>query len=176
MQHITQSDIKTLLWYDPESGAFRYRVPTSPISKPWRLAGGKSSAGYLQIWVGKHHVYAHRLAVLYMTGEWPPQDVDHIDGCRDNNRWANLRLASRKQNNENQSLVRRNTSGFRGVTFAKSNGKWKAQVGHAGKNVYVGYYDTPEEAGAAAAAKRRQLYTHESRGVMHRLAAYLKED
>jgi hypothetical protein len=103
---------------------------------------------------------AHRLAWIYMTGHSPKNQIDHIDGVRFNNAWVNLREATNKQNQENRALSLTNVSGYRGVCWKKSLQKWSARVGHHGKRLHIGYFDTPEEAGKAAAAKRAELFTH----------------
>lgn len=89
-----------------------------------------------------------------MTGEWPADMIDHKNRDRTDNRWENLREATRSQNNANRRAS--STHGFKGATFNRRQGRWMAQTKVNGKRVYLGYYDTPEEAHAAyvAAAER----------------------
>lgn len=81
-----------------------------------------------------------------MTGEWPDGDVDHINRDKLDDRWCNLRLATRSQNSANVALRRHSTSGFIGVTFDKPRNKWRAQIRIDGRKVNLGRYVTAEEA------------------------------
>lgn len=157
----TQAQIKEILHYDPETGVFRWKVSLSNRVKPLSVAGCLNHVGYVQIGVYKKLQLAHRLAWAYMTGEWPEHEVDHIDGIKTNNNWSNLRQATHKQNMENRSLGKNNTSGFRGVAWSERYQKWRAAVGHNKKTIHIGYFDTAEEASKAAAAKRAELFTHD---------------
>lgn len=91
-----------------------------------------------------------------MTGEWPSADVDHKNRDRRDNRWENLRAATRSQNNANR--VTTASHGFKGATYNKRQGRWAAQTKFKGKPVYLGYYDTPEEAHAAYLAAAERLW------------------
>lgn len=155
----TQAQIKDQLHYDPQTGIFRWRFTKSKKTKPWDIAGCQKK-GYFYIGIRKGQYASHRLAWVYMTGEWPKHEVDHIDGVKSNNAWSNLREATHKQNLENLALAKNNTSGFRGVTWFKQTQKWRAMIMHNLKGIHVGYFDTAEEAGQAAAAKRAELFTH----------------
>ena len=130
--------------------------------KPWSIAGGDNGRGYIKIRVADKKFSAHRLAWLYMTGRLPKEQIDHIDGVHSNNSWENLREATAKQNCENLPLKRNNISGFRGVSWHAKNKKWVAIVGHQRKYYRLGYFNTAEEAGKAAAAKRAELFTHDT--------------
>lgn len=158
---IEQACLKDRLHYDPHTGIFRWRFSAARRIKPWDIAGCHDGKKYIVIkFFGRLHG-AHRLAWLYMTGEWPKNEVDHIDGIPDNNSFANLREATHKQNLENVKLSARNTSGYRGVTWCKYNKKWAAQVKHNGKKLKLGYFKDIEKAAEVAAAKRKELYTHD---------------
>ena len=160
---ITQDELKEVLHYDPETGIFRWRMPKSSRVKPWDVAGTKNGNGYICFKINGASLRGHRLAWLYMTGKWPENDVDHMDGNRSNNAWQNLRSATNKQNLENQGLRKNNTSRFRGVSWCKRHKKWVARVYHNYKQIYVGFFESAGEAGKAASAKRAELYTHDSR-------------
>jgi hypothetical protein len=164
---LTQERLKVLFWYDPASGVFRRRLKQKG-NAPWSVAGCKTKDPYTTIGIDRRIYPAHRLAFLYMTGAFPKYVVDHIDGNGLNNAWSNLRPATSKQNSENQKVPCRNTSGFRGVSFDRQSGKWRATVGVPGstgksRNVHVGLFATAEEAGRAAHIKRLELYTHYER-------------
>ena len=166
---MTADQLKRLLHYDAPTGVFRWRVPRKNGSiLPWSIAGSCDGRGYVQISVCKKRLKAHRLAWLYMTGEHPPQEIDHRDGVRTNNAWANLRGASHKQNAENIKLRGDNTSGFRGVCFDKRRNSWVAKVEHHGKQFNLGYFDTAESASDAAKKKRAELFTHDHGRAAHK--------
>ena len=157
---MNQSQLKELLWYDAQTGVFRWRFSTSQRVKPWSEAGCHLN-GYKTITVKSKPIYAHRLAWLYMTGSLPINQIDHIDGNRQNNAWCNLREATPKQNAENRKLHHDNKSGYRGVSWNQKQKKWKASVTHNGVQIYLGFYKTPEEAAQVVEQKRASLYTHD---------------
>lgn len=92
---------------------------------------------------------AHRLAFLYMTGSWPVNRVDHKDCNPLNNAFINLRQATASQNAANRGVDKRNTSGYKGVSFYKPLGRWVAHIRHNYRLKSLGYFDTKEEAAEA---------------------------
>lgn len=157
---MNQDQLKSILYYHQDSGVFYWRISSNMRIKPWDTAGKFDSDGYLQIRFAGKDYKAHRLAWLYVNGEFPNCQIDHINGIRKDNRICNLRTATIKQNAENRRISKKNTSGFRGVTLQKRTGKWQAQMTHNGKMLYLGLHSTPEEASAVVSAKRAELYTH----------------
>ena len=147
MKNLTQSEIIQVLNYNPDSGIFTWRHNSA-------IAGYLRPRGYIEILIGRTLYSAHRVAWLYMTGIWPDKsiDVDHIDMIRSNNSWKNLRLATRSQNKCNMKKHKDNTSGYKGVYFEKSSGKWKSQIMVNYKNKNLGRFATKEEAYAAYCA------------------------
>ncbi len=98
----------------------------------------------------------HRLAFLYMTGEWPEKDIDHINGDTSDNRWCNLRDVAHQENLGNRSnLTKTNKTGHVGVCFDSKRNKYKAYHTTFGKQKLIGRFDTIE---AAAEARRSYLY------------------
>lgn len=89
---------------------------------------------------------AHRIIWKWMTGEDSPLQIDHINGDRADNRWSNLREANRAQNFWNAKRRSYNTSGKKGVYFNKGKGKWDARITHYGRPVFLGRFETFEEA------------------------------
>lgn len=150
---ITAELLRDLLEYDPETGVFRWRRNMRGPVRAGDIAGRLKPNGYLTLKVAQRDYLVHRLAFLYMTGEWPPDEVDHIDLARDNNRWANLRPATTTQNRGNQRMQLRNRAGLKGVSLHKKTGLYRARI----STRTIGYYATPEEAHAvyARAAKER---------------------
>lgn len=175
MAELTQERLKELLHYDPETGVFTWRV-----SRGTRAAGSEAGCvtsnheqkkharrPYVRkdIRVERKLYLAHRLAWLYMTGAWPPEQIDHIDGDALNNRFDNLRAVTHAQNHLNRPRNRNNTSGVIGVFFDK-NGyckPWRAQIDHNGKRWNKGF-KTKEEAIAWRREAAARLGYHENHG------------
>ena len=93
--------------------------------------------------------YEHRLIWLYHYGEWPKDQIDHINGVRDDNRIENLREATRQQNSFNRKSEKDSASNYKGVTWHKQHKKWQAQHRYRGKTYYLGLYETEEDAADA---------------------------
>jgi len=148
---MNQARLKEVLYYSPESGLFRWIAPTSNRVKAGWLAGLVRKNGYVSINVDGRRYYAHRLAWLYMTGAWPPAQIDHIDRNPVNNAFRNLRLATPSENMQNTSKRRDNTSGYKGVTYRKDSGKWHAQIRVKGENMGLGSYTSKIKAAQAYA-------------------------
>ena len=129
-------------------------VPNEISGHRWRLCG----SGYVQGAPigGGPQTMLHRLILDAPSGV----EVDHWDGDPLNNRRANIRPVSRKQNRENQRVNARNTSGYRGVYWNKAAGKWQAYIGHNGKSTNLGIFDDVEAAAEAASAAREELFTN----------------
>lgn len=163
---VTATRLRHLLAYDADSGVFTWRVSrTGRYAKPGATAGHISAEGYVVIGVDGRVYKAHRLAWLYVHGIWPGKDIDHVNGIRSDNRVANLRLASPSENARNSIVSSRNSSGYRGVTFHKGMGKWRAQIRHNGKLVRLGFFERPDEAYAAYLSAAERLHGDFSRAV-----------
>lgn len=150
----TADEVRDVLNYNPHTGVFTWAT-SNRVRKAGQVAGGICDRGYVTINIFGQPRYAHRLAYLYMTGEWPSSQVDHKDRNRTNNRWDNLRLASVVENVGNSKVRNDNTTGFKGVH--RYSGKFRAKINIDGRQVHLGTFDTPEDASKAyiAAAKRR---------------------
>lgn len=160
---MTQDELKSILDYDPDTGIFT-RLKSGGGVRAGSIAGCRNVYGYTLISVGNKRMLAHRLAFLWMTGAFPPADVDHIDGDRENNVWENLREATRSENMQNIARPKASaTSGILGVTFDRSKGKWVAQIRHGGKNKLIGRFETAERAGQAYMEAKRALHPFSSR-------------
>ncbi len=157
---ITQARLKELLHYEPETGVFTWRLNTSNRVHVGDTAGYSDAEGYIVFRVDRVAYKAHRLAWLYVHGEFPQDQIDHVDRVKSNNAILNLRVVTCKQNKENTDTRSDNKSGFTGVTWHKRDSRWTAQIGHRRKLISLGYFDTPEEASAAYEAMRDKLFTH----------------
>lgn len=155
---LTQEALKELMDYSPETGEFTWKVQRSGTVGKGTQAGSIKDTGYRVVSVLGHKVLEHRLAYLWMTGALPTIDVDHIDGCRSNNAWANLRLLTHAQNcSHRQQLNKNSSSGFPGASFYPRSGKWRSQLMVAGKQHWLGHFDTPELANAAYLSAQQTL-------------------
>lgn len=156
MTSLTQKRLKELLRYDPETGEL---VRTKAVSnaKVGDVAGTPHD-GYIRVRVDGKLYLAHVLAHLYVTGMFPDNEVDHEDGCGSNNRWLNIRQATRIQNMSNRKKPQNNTSGFKGVHYHKRNKKWVAYITSAGKRHHLGCFGSPESAHAAYCAAGNEYH------------------
>ena len=158
MKHdLAAKRLRELLHYDPLTGIFTWRTNRKGLARIGNRAGSYSK-GYIEIGVSTGRYYAHRLAWLYMTGEWPPMTMDHADLDRANNRWANLRLATFSQNGCNRRRRSDATSRFKGVVFHKQHKRWWARIRFEGKMKSLGTYATEVEAGRAYADAARRIH------------------
>lgn len=127
--------------YDPGTGIF-LRISGSGTLKK---CGCLSDKGYVQIIIDRNQYFAHRLAWLISYGAWPKDQIDHINGIRSDNRLANLRECTNKQNHQNRKKPRKDSkSGFLGVN--KNGASWQARIKVDGKEIYLGRYSSAEEA------------------------------
>jgi len=136
--------LKDLLHYDPSTGIFTWLQSTNRKIKLGDIAGSLGPQGYIRIRFDGTYYQAHRLAFLYMTGRWPNEMIDHIDTVKHNNKWENLREATRQENGYNRSHQRDNKLGVKGVHIHQ--GKYLAQICIDGHPRYLGSYKTLEEA------------------------------
>lgn len=166
MPELTQEIVRELLDYNPETGAFTWRprdrkwFKTDRATKIWNARFPKTRAGstkhgeYTRIQLHNRMYHAHRLAHLWMTGSWPAQQIDHRDRDRTNNRWTNLRPATRSQNRVNRTYA--SATGFRGVTETKN--RFYASIYYEGQRTSLGGFATAEEAARAYDAKATELH------------------
>lgn len=141
----TPESLSKVLSYDPATGQIRRKIGEHVKPKPV----GSLVRGYLVIYVYGQKIYAHRIAWAMHYGEWPHSILDHANGERSDNRITNLRLATKIQNGQNRGKTAFNTSGFKGAYWHKKAKRWYSTGVLAGKQKYLGLYDTPQEASAA---------------------------
>ncbi len=158
IQEITEQSLRNALNYDADTGIFLWAKKCGR-GRIGSVAGSISNNGYRSICVYGKHYKAHRLAWLYMNGEFPRNQIDHIDGNRDNNRIENLRDVTKVLNMQNQRKPQRsNTSGFLGVSWQKSRSRWEARIAAFGVQHFLGTYKTAEEANTAYLVAKRNLH------------------
>jgi len=160
---LTQQELKDLLHYCPETGVFTCLKAIGDRKLGAEVGTSMRSEWYLRTIIGGNFHYMHRLAWLYTHGVWP-EDVDHINGIRYDNRLANLRSVSRSTNSKNAKQPSNNTSGTVGVNFDAFTGRWLARVRVDGKSVHLGRFDTKEEAISVRKAAEKKHGYHPNHG------------
>jgi hypothetical protein len=171
---LTQVRLKELLHYDPETGKWTWLV-TRGAAHIGDVVSCKDARGYIQFNVEGKLRKAARLAWFYMTGEWPPDEIDHKDRNRLNNRWDNLRLATHSQNMANRNVSSNNLIGIKGVMAVRSmkSKPFRARVLIDGKSKHLGYFATSELANAAymkAASEYHGEFAYDGRSQISNMA------
>jgi hypothetical protein len=157
---ISAASVRAILDYDPATGVFKWKRRQG-LSVQWngkwagKVAGSPSSTGHIHIKIEGRGYCAHRLAWLYMTGDLP-NEIDHINADKTDNRFNNLRIATRAQNNANKGVQKNSASRVKGVY--KFRNKFKAQMWLDNKPVHLGVFDTLEEAKSAHEKAYKELY------------------
>lgn len=142
------TDIRDHLAYDPVTGQLTWlrKQGTGNSPNAGDTAGCLHSAGTILVSFRGKMYGAHRIAWFLMTGYQPPALIDHRDLNRSNNKWTNLRPATKSQNGAN-------TRGVAGRDLPKGvhrfRGRFQAAISTGGKQHHLGTFDTADEAGAA---------------------------
>jgi len=137
---ITAEYVRSILDYDPETGVFRWKHRTDATPQ-WNshyagtIAGTNHWSGYTDIKIQKTSYRAHRIAWLWMTGEWPSEQIDHADLNKGNNKWCNLREATHSNNSMNSPIRKDNSSGYKNVEWHNKYKKWCVKIGIENKQV-----------------------------------------
>jgi len=173
---LTQEVLKELLTYDPETGIFKWKRRDRKYCKStahqttWnkRFSGketnGLSVQGYVRISIFNKRYRAHRLAFLYMEGEFPKDKVDHWLGDRSDNRWSNIDHSSHLQNSRNLKRCKRNTTGITGLSWYEKNRRFMAYINVNYKTIYLGTYEDFFEACCARKSAEIKYGFHENHG------------
>lgn len=159
---LTQERLKELLHYDPETGIFTRKSTVGRFLKG-SISGAKQNMGYIQITVDAKNYLAHRLAWLYVYGEFPKTQIDHINRIKMDNRIKNLRDVDASANHHNVGLRSHNRSGITGVVWNERNKNWKAQIIYKNKRYSIGTFKTIELAGKARKEMEEKLIPLELR-------------
>jgi hypothetical protein len=163
---ITQERLKELFHYNPDTGVFTWKASWKKVEAGTE-AGSTFQHGrtrYSRIGMDGAHYLAHRLAWLYVHGSFPEGQTDHIDGDGLNNRIDNLRDVSHRENQKNRRLNCNNKSGFTGVHFDKSAGKWSARICTEHGSKFLGLFKDIEGAVEARRAAAVEHGYHENHG------------
>lgn len=174
-------ELRQLLRYEPDTGKLFW------LSRPLRMfKSGKLTArhkwllwnsrfagtealtatnkGYRVGAINRQNVCAHRVAWAIMTGEWPDQEIDHINRNRSDNRWDNLRAVDHAENAHNLPLMGSNTSGVCGVSWHQRAGKWRAQINLDDRQRHLGLFTDKADAIAARRAAEIKFGFHPNHG------------
>ena len=149
---LTAEQLRELMHYDRDTGIFTRKVSAASNARAGDVVGTTMCVGYLAVSINYKKHLLHRLAWLYVYGEWPKEQLDHINRIRTDNRICNLREATHTQNARNMSKASNNTSGHPGVHWRSDRSKWWALIESDGQKHYLGCYNTIEEAIAARKA------------------------
>lgn len=172
---LTAERLRTVLDYDPVTGAFTWRDrPRSDFKRSqgygaWKQrclgkeAGCPTGHGYTRISIDCEAYLAHRLAWLYVHGEWPSLHIDHINGNGCDNAIANLRDVSNTDNHRNMRRHKTNRSGVTGVRLTRY-GTWGAAIWDKHKIIRLGSFQTMEEAVSARKQAEQELGYHPNHG------------
>lgn len=151
---LTAERVRELLHYAPDTGVLTWRATMGRSALAGSVAG--TCGRYVNVKIGQRRYYAHRLAWLYMTGEWPRVYIDHRNGDGLDNRFANLREATGSQNQANKIISKVNSSGVKGVHWFARTQKWRAEIKANGRSVHLGYFTELSDAAAARAKAERE--------------------
>lgn len=176
-EHIlTQEVLKELLHYNPDTGIFTWKRRDRKWFKTvctWktfkkrfegREAGAVCAQGYIVIRILSLEYKAHRLAFLYMEGNFPEIDADHINGVRSDNTWTNIRRATRQENCRNMKRMKSNKTGIMGVFRYKNWDKYETYIRVKGKLIKLGWYDDFFEACCARKSGELKYGFHANHG------------
>ncbi len=144
-----------LLSYNPETGRLMWAKKPSRNVRPGTFAGTKKPEGYVRVKLGGDYEYAHRIAWYIMTGEEPPE-IDHKNGIRDDNRWGNLRAATRIVNAQNLRTARRDNKSTGLLGVYPNHDRFMARIVIDKAVRYLGTFDTPTQAHEAYLSAKRQ--------------------
>lgn len=154
MLELRYEEVARLFTYDRESGVLYWRIRDRNTIRHKYVAGSikGNNDGYRRVRVNGQSYKEHRIIMMLCFGHIPENaEIDHINHVRNDNRMVNLRFVTRRENQRNQSLSSKSTTGATGVYFSKARKKYVAKIGVNRKLIFLGNYDTLEEAAAARA-------------------------
>lgn len=122
-----------------------------------------TNQGYLEGTIFSKSYLAHRVIWLLVTGD-SPEFIDHVNGDRSDNRWNNLRIVTKQENNQNRAKPKSNKTGYIGVSYDATRGKYKAYIQHKGQQIHLGMFSSSEEASLAYEAMKQNLGFHLNHG------------
>ena len=163
-QPLTHAEVTSMLRYEPDTGRLFWKV-----SRGGRLAGDPVGTvrpdGYLSVGMRDNKLLVHRLIWFLVTGVWPENDIDHVNGLRTDNRLVNLRAVSRAQNLQNLDANNLNnqTTGLVGASYDKGRRNFRSYIVVGRKQINLGRFSTGEAAHAAYLKAKSVIHTHHDR-------------
>lgn len=161
---IMQSELKKRCFYDPIKGRFFYHTGGRGRRDNLEM-GGLDAHGYGQVNIRGTVYKEHHLVWLYMTGEWPKHQIDHINHQRRDNRLENLRCVDNMENHLNRPMQKNNTSGFVGVALCKRTGRYEAYITSSGLRIRLGRFSLIQDAINRRMEANKEFGYHENHGV-----------
>jgi hypothetical protein len=145
--------------YDAETGVV-YWINRQGNKSAGAVAGSVKRDGYIRVGCKEKSICAHRIAWAIAHKEWPDKSIDHVNGVRSDNRIANLRLVDPIENSQNRRTASKNKGSCdaHGVTLHKQSGKWQAAIQSNRKTIYIGLFDSVEQASSAYLAAKAELH------------------
>ena len=141
---ITYERVKELFDY-VENGTLIRKIRTSNRNNVGDIAGSNNGNGYLRFSINRKSYYVHQIVFLWNFG-YIPNEIDHKNGNRLDNRIENLREATHLQNGQNLGLRKSNNIGINSVSFDKERKKWIAYIGVNRRKIHLGRFDNVEDA------------------------------
>lgn len=160
---ITLDYLKSIIYYDEVTGLATWKLNVSKRQKAGCEIGYLEVQGYRCVRINGVLYRTHRLAWFYIHGCWP-DNIDHINGIRDDNRISNLRSVTDQENQKNQKIRDDNTSGFIGVSWSQERNKWVSYINHNKKRIPLGRFDKKYEAIKARVKANKKYGYHENHG------------
>jgi len=173
----TPETLRKLLSYDPDTGLLTWKrrpiemFPNEWASKSWntKFCGKHAflsdhSKGYKQGMIFNKLYLAHRVVYAIYYGIWPTAQIDHINGDKLDNRIANLRDVTNAENARNTKKYSNNTSGYTGVSWDSTVGKWRSSIWVQNKNCHLGFFTDIEDAIASRASANIKYDYHANHG------------
>lgn len=182
MAELSFAEVDALLKYDPETGKLFWKVRTPEMFKDGKQSASHLCARWNSRYAGKEALAAdnghgylcgsvqgrvyrtHRVIWLIVTGEWPADQIDHINGQKKDNRFANLREADTTENHKNMPLCSRNRSGVVGVHWDEKRQKWQVQIKVDGRHTHLGRFDHLADAVDARKLAEKRYGYHPNHG------------
>jgi hypothetical protein len=157
---VTQARLAELFNFDPDAGIFTKKMKKKGGARHGQPVGTITELGYTRINCDGRLFYAHRLAWLWVTGQMPEMEIDHVNGNRSDNRIGNLRHVdhSTNQQNRRRAPASNKSTGVLGVYFDKDRGKYQAGLFVDGKRKSLGRFDSLDDASAAHLSAKRDLH------------------
>lgn len=150
--------VRNLFNYSEDSGIFTRKIKTGRNTHAGQIIGSYDMHGYLTTRINRVSYKLHRLAWLYVTGEMPSGDIDHINGDRTDNRFCNLRDVPRLRNLQNRISPNKLKKSGLPLGVFQDKSRFEAAISVNNKKISLGRFDTPEQASAAYLSAKAKMH------------------